>query len=83
MRSMLLVLDSESPHRKAVNSSAFQGLIIDSETTASLQLGRITGYEEAIRLLKTLGTPAERRPNIDIPTTYTDTTPKEEGNPNG
>lgn len=74
---MLLVLDTESPHRKPVNSTMFEGIVISSETLCAIQLGRISGFEEAIRVLRSLGEPIERKRTDDIEPTYTDTTPEE------
>lgn len=77
-RAMLLVLETEAPHRKPVNSTLFESLIVNNETISSIQLGRISGYEEAVKLLKTLEIPFEKPSDTHIEPTYTDSTPAEE-----
>lgn len=78
MRSMLLVLEAEAPQNQDPTNAH-----IIVKPAASFALGEIHGWRKCLQMLKSLGTFQQKIPDTHIEPTYTDTTPANEGNPNG
>lgn len=65
--ALLKSLDADSPHRKPVPVQ-----VVELETTASMQLGRIVGYEECQKNIRELATYAPKA-QVQIEPTYQET----------
>ena len=81
MLQILQVLENESPHRKPVNSTRVEGIIVTNETLSSVQLGKIAGWTECLETLRSLGKSTVKRTEVDVEQNYLDPLPPDEPQP--